>query len=129
MLYYVSSRVKKKHAGVEKNPSGFLCGILHSPKKPTREEQQVLKVRRAETAFLPPVSHQVARKTLKEGPAGERASPRASFQPQTLELELTRKGGGTVYAEVKVSFLHDQRGSVAQIRIVRHVRFGRDKVL
>jgi two-component system, cell cycle sensor histidine kinase and response regulator CckA len=64
---------------------------------------------------LTPASFRVATKTLEEGQALERAKPGASSEPETLELELTRKGGGTVWAEVKVSFLRDRNGSIAGI--------------
>jgi len=64
---------------------------------------------------LTPASYQLASKVLGEGLAAQRANPRISFEPQTLELELTRKGGGTVWTEVKVSFLRDQGGGVAGI--------------
>ncbi|MGA2107612.1 MAG: PAS domain S-box protein [Syntrophorhabdales bacterium] len=64
---------------------------------------------------LTPASYQVASKVLEEGLAGQRANPGTSFEPQTLELELTRKGGGTVWTEVKVSFLRDQGGTVVGI--------------
>ncbi|HUJ90663.1 MAG TPA: PAS domain S-box protein [Syntrophorhabdales bacterium] len=42
-------------------------------------------------------------------------SGRIPWEPQTLELELTCKGGGTVWTEVKVSFLCDQGGGVVGI--------------
>jgi PAS domain S-box-containing protein len=64
---------------------------------------------------LTPASYQVAKKRLEGELARERAKPGASSESQTLELELTRKGGGTVWAEVKVSFLRDQRGDAVGI--------------
>ena len=64
---------------------------------------------------LTPASFQTAKKTLEEELARKRAKPRASPEPQTLELELTRKGGGTVWAEVKTSFLRAQRGEVVGV--------------
>ena len=65
--------------------------------------------------LLTPASYQVAKKTLENELARESAKPGASSEPQTLELELTRKGGGTVWAEVKVSFLRDQKGDAVGI--------------
>ena len=53
--------------------------------------------------MLAPASYEIAKKTVEEGLARERAGVGTSFEPETLELELTRKGGGTVWAEVKVS--------------------------
>jgi PAS domain S-box-containing protein len=64
---------------------------------------------------LAPASYQIASKMLEEALAGQRANPEISFGPQTLELELTRKGGGTVWAEVKVSLLRDERGGAVGI--------------
>ena len=64
---------------------------------------------------LTPASFQVARKTLDEELAREGARPGDSFEPRTLELELTRKGGGTVWAEVKVSILRGRKGNVVGI--------------
>lgn len=65
--------------------------------------------------LLTPASYQVVKKTLENELARESAKPGASSEPQTLELELTRKGGGTVWAEVKVSFLRDQKGDAVGI--------------
>ncbi len=64
---------------------------------------------------LTPGSYHVAKKALNEELARESAEPKASSESKTLELELTRKGGGTVWAEVKVSFLRDQRGEAVGI--------------
>ena len=60
---------------------------------------------------LTPASYQVVKKTLDNGLASERMEPGTRGPPKTLELELTRKQGGTVWAEVKVSFLRDRKGS------------------
>lgn len=65
--------------------------------------------------LLTPASYQAAKNTLENELARERAKPGSSSEPQTLELELTRKGGGTVWAEVKVSFLRDQKGDAVGI--------------
>jgi PAS domain S-box-containing protein len=65
--------------------------------------------------LLAPASYQAAKKTLEHELARERVKPGSSSEPQTLELELTRKGGGTVWAEVKVSFLRDQKGDAVGI--------------
>ena len=65
--------------------------------------------------MLAPASYEIAKKTVEEGLARERAGVGTSFEPETLELELTRKGGGTVWAEVKVSFLHDASGGLVGI--------------
>jgi len=64
---------------------------------------------------LTPASYEVAKKMVEEGLAREGAERLTLAEPQTLELELTRKGGGTVWAEVKVSFLHDASGGVVGI--------------
>ena len=64
---------------------------------------------------LTPASYQAAKKTVEEELARESTKPGASSEPQTLELELTLKGGGTVWAEVKVSFLRDQKGDAVGI--------------
>jgi PAS domain S-box-containing protein len=65
--------------------------------------------------LLTPASYQLAKNTLETELVRERAKPGASSEPQILELELARKGGGTVWAEVKVSFLRDQKGDVVGI--------------
>ena len=62
-----------------------------------------------------PASWRLSRAALEEGLAGERAEPRALFPPQTLELEFTRKGGDTVWAETKVSALRDQGGGAVEM--------------
>ena len=81
---------------------------------------------------LTPASYQVASKMLEEALAGQRANPGLSFEPQTLELELTRKGGGTVWAEVKVSLLRDERGDAVGIlgvsRDISERRRARDRL-
>ena len=58
---------------------------------------------------LTPGSYQQAKKTLERQLAREKAKPGTSLEPETLELELTHKGGQTVWAEVKLSFLRDER--------------------
>jgi PAS domain S-box-containing protein len=64
---------------------------------------------------LTPASYEIAKKTVEEALAFERTEPGAFVEPRTLELELTRKGGGTVWTEAKVSFLRDEKGEVAGI--------------
>ena len=64
---------------------------------------------------LTPGSYQQAKKTLERQLAREKAKPGTSLEPETLELELTHKGGQTVWAEVKLSFLRDERGDVVEI--------------
>ena len=65
--------------------------------------------------MLTPASWRLSRAALEKGLAGERAEPRALFPPQTLELEFTRKGGDTIWAETKVSVLRNERGDAAEI--------------
>jgi len=81
---------------------------------------------------LTPSSYQGASKIIAEALAAQRANPGASFEPKTLELELTRKGGGTVWAEVKVSFLRDERGDAVGIlgvsRDITERRRARDRL-
>jgi PAS domain S-box-containing protein len=55
-------------------------------------------------------SYRVAKKTLDEELARDKSEPGTPRPPKTLELELTRKHGGTVWAEVKTSFLRDLNG-------------------
>jgi PAS domain S-box-containing protein len=71
---------------------------------------------------LTPASYQVARKTFEEEMSRERTKPGASSEPRTLELEFICKGDGTVWAEVKVSFLRNQRGeAVGVLGVVRDI--------
>ncbi len=65
--------------------------------------------------LMTPASYELAKNTLEEELARERAKPGASSEPRTLELELTRKAGGTVWTEVKASFLRDRKGGVVGI--------------
>ena len=60
---------------------------------------------------LTPASYQVARKTLDDDLAREKIGRTDPLSSRTLELELTRKQGGTVWSEVKVSFLRDRKGN------------------
>jgi PAS domain S-box-containing protein len=64
---------------------------------------------------LTPASYQAAKRVIKEEEARERAKPGASLEPLTLELELTCKRGGTVWAEVRVSFLREPGGGIVGI--------------
>ncbi len=64
---------------------------------------------------LTPASYQLVKKTLDDELARAKLEPTTPRHPRTLELELTRKQGGTVWAEVKVSFLRDRKGSPARI--------------
>jgi PAS domain S-box-containing protein len=59
---------------------------------------------------LTPASYELAKKTLKEELDKERSEPRDPFRTRTLELELICKWGGTLWAEMKVSFIRDQDG-------------------
>jgi PAS domain S-box-containing protein len=58
---------------------------------------------------LPPASYQLVKKVLDDELARENIEPGTPRPSKTLELELTRKQGGTVWAEVKVSFLRDRK--------------------
>jgi PAS domain S-box-containing protein len=60
---------------------------------------------------LTPASYLVVKKMLADGLAREKTEPKTPFSSKTLGLELTRKQGGTVWAEVKVSFLRDGKGN------------------
>jgi PAS domain S-box-containing protein len=65
---------------------------------------------------LTPASYQLAKTTLESELAREKIGPGgASLTAKTLELELTRKQGDTVWAEVKISFLRDRKGNVVGI--------------
>jgi PAS domain S-box-containing protein len=64
---------------------------------------------------LTPASYQAAKNVLEEELARERERLDTSSEPRILELELTRKGGGTVWAEMNLSFLRDQKGAVVGI--------------
>jgi len=59
---------------------------------------------------LTPTSYQLVKKTLDDELTHAKVEPTSSRRPRSLELELTRKQGGTVWAEVKVSFLRDRKG-------------------
>ncbi len=65
-------------------------------------------------------SCRLAKTILEQNLNREKAEPGACSEPLALELELNKKGGGTVWAEVKVSFLRDERGVAAEILGVSH---------
>jgi len=64
---------------------------------------------------LTPASWRLARTAIKKGLAGERARPTEPFPPQTLELEVVRKGGDTALVEMKVSIVRNEKGDAVGI--------------
>ncbi len=61
--------------------------------------------------FLTPASYQVVKKTLDDELAREKIGPADPCSSRTLELEFIRKQGGTVWSEVKLSFLRGRKGN------------------
>jgi len=59
---------------------------------------------------LPPASLAVAGKLLAEGLAENSRRAAEPFEARTVELELNRKDGSTVWAEIQVSFIRDSDG-------------------
>jgi two-component system cell cycle sensor histidine kinase/response regulator CckA len=62
--------------------------------------------------MLTPASYEVAMGTFRELPSLERAKEKDLLRSWTLELEVTRKDGSTVWTEVKTSYLRDSDGRV-----------------
>jgi two-component system cell cycle sensor histidine kinase/response regulator CckA len=65
--------------------------------------------------LLTPPSLEVARSTLVEELALARQGPEAPARAATLELEHHSKDGGTVWAEVKATFLRDAQGELTGV--------------
>ena len=61
--------------------------------------------------LLTPASSELAKRVLTEGLAAAKENPSLPDQPRTLELEMIRKDGSTVWAEVRTSFLRDNAGN------------------
>ena len=59
---------------------------------------------------LTPASYEVAKKVFAEERVTEQIEERRPFSSQTLDLELRRKDGSTVWTEVKVNFLRAPDG-------------------
>jgi PAS domain S-box-containing protein len=72
----------------------------------TVEEAMTLSVQE----FLTPASLELARRTLAKDLAEEAPDPTELFDSRTLDLGVHRKGGGTLSAESRVSFLRDAEG-------------------
>jgi PAS domain S-box-containing protein len=70
--------------------------------------------------MLTPASWRLARTVIKKGLAGETARSTGPFPPQILELQLIRRGGGTAWAETKVSVVCNEKGDSAGILGVSH---------
>jgi PAS domain S-box-containing protein len=66
-------------------------------------------IARAFEQALTPASCQVIKETLSADLAREKAASGDPLSSKTLDLELTCKRGGTVWAEVKVGLLRDRR--------------------
>jgi len=64
---------------------------------------------------LTPASCEVALKAFTKGITLKDAEQREKFKSRTLELEMKRKDGSTVWAEVKVTFLRDPDGQPVEI--------------
>jgi len=64
---------------------------------------------------LTPTSHEVAKKVFAEELATEQIEERGRFTSRTLDLELRRKDGSTVWTEVKVTFLRGPDGRPIEI--------------
>jgi PAS domain S-box-containing protein len=60
--------------------------------------------------MMTPASADLVTKTLAEALAAANDDPRLLDQPHSLELELVRKDGSTVWAEVRASFLRGRAG-------------------
>jgi PAS domain S-box-containing protein len=65
--------------------------------------------------ILPPDSLKVVEKALAEGLATKRVGRKAPPQSLTLELEMRRKDGSTVWTEVKVDFLRGSKGRALEL--------------
>ena len=65
--------------------------------------------------LLTPASLQVVRKVFPEERAMERSGRKDHFPTQTLELELKRKDGTTVWTESKISLVRDSGGRIVEI--------------
>jgi PAS domain S-box-containing protein len=67
--------------------------------------------RRSMEERLSPASWEVVRTALAEELAGERSGLLDPARARTLEIELRRKDGSTVWTETRVSFLRDPHGT------------------
>ncbi len=64
---------------------------------------------------LTPTSMEFALQALAEELAQDQQVERPSFSSRTLELELRRKDGSTVWSETIISFLRDEKGQPVEI--------------
>ena len=79
------------------------------------QEIQKLEVERLFT----PQSYELAKKVLSEELSrNNEPEPIARHMPRTLELELLRKDGGTVWVELTTTFIWDSRGRPVYILVV-----------
>lgn len=94
--------------------STFDLNLHHTYCSPSVERLRGYTVKEAMTQtleqMLTPDSFRAVRKVLEGEGIQERARSHAPLEPHTLELELTCKDGGSVWAEVKVSVIRDHRG-------------------
>ncbi len=65
--------------------------------------------------ILTSASFEIAVKTFKEELTMEEREQKDLFRSRTLELELNRKDGSTVWCEVKMTFLRDQDNNPSEI--------------
>jgi PAS domain S-box-containing protein len=71
---------------------------------------------------LTPASHDLARRALAEELAAERAGGADPGRSRTLELELRRPDGSTVWTEARMSFVRDAAGQpVAIVGVIRDI--------
>jgi len=59
---------------------------------------------------LTPASLEIAKKILAEELAEERTGPKDPFRSRSLEVEMNRNDGSTIWTEVSVTFLRDPDG-------------------
>ena len=64
---------------------------------------------------LTPASFEIAAKALEDGLANEQISDIDPSRSRTLELEVLRKDGATVWVETKMTFLRDSEGKPIEI--------------
>jgi PAS domain S-box-containing protein len=61
---------------------------------------------------LTPASLEVARDVLLEELAGEKREQKDKARARTLDMEIYREDGSTIWAETKISFLYDAAGTL-----------------
>ncbi|OHD66897.1 MAG: hypothetical protein A2176_12610 [Spirochaetes bacterium RBG_13_51_14] len=66
--------------------------------------------------YLTPASYELVEKMLAEELAREEnVEPVDPFRSRTMELEVFRRGGGTVWVEVMATFNRDEKGAIIEI--------------